>query len=122
LPGELRRVSLDAARQAYEPELLGAAIGGLLELPPAPDTSHIRPTVSLDARLRVLRTLLSGSDSFDFDEAFGEEDRLTQAVTLFALLELYRKGEAKWEQRQQFGRIKVSSQLAGHSPRKGEPT
>jgi segregation and condensation protein A len=107
LPPELRRVSLEAARQAYEPAQLGAAIGALLALPPAPDTSHILPTVSLEARLRALRSLLAGSESFDFDEEFGSEDRLTQAVTLFALLELYREGEASWEQRRQFGAIKI---------------
>ena len=64
----------------------------------APDTSHIRPTVSLEKRLRVLRELLVGRGSLDFDEAFGNEDRLTQAVTLFALLELHKQGEATWEQ------------------------
>jgi segregation and condensation protein A len=110
LPVELRRVALDAASQAYEPDLLGAAIGDLLRVPPAPDTSHIRPTVSLERRLRIVRALLSGRTSFDFDEEFGGEDRLTQAVTLFALLEMYRKGEASWEQRENFGPIKVVAQ------------
>ena len=38
-------------------------------------------------------TSLRRRTSFDFDEEFGGEDRLTQAVTVFALLELYRKGE-----------------------------
>ena len=37
--------------------------------------------------------MLRRRTSFDFDEEFGGEDRLTQAVTIFALLELYRKGE-----------------------------
>ena len=52
LPPELRRVALDAARPSYEPELLAASIGDLLRQPPEPDTSHIRPTVSLERRLR----------------------------------------------------------------------
>src|SRR6478735_3970568 len=34
-------------------------------------------------------------------------DRLTQAVTLFAMLELYRKGEVTWEQGECFGPIRV---------------
>jgi segregation and condensation protein A len=76
-------------------------------VPPAPDTSHIRPTVSLERRLRVLREALARRGSFDFDERFGGEDRLTQAVTLFALLELYRKGEVTWEQREAFGPIEI---------------
>ena len=51
LPPELRRVSLEAARPAYDPTRLGRALGDLLRTPPAPDTSHIRPTVSLETRL-----------------------------------------------------------------------
>jgi segregation and condensation protein A len=107
LPPELRRASLDAATQAYEPVLLAETIGSLLRTPPVPDTSHIRPTVSLERRLRVLRELLSRRGSFDFDETFATEDRLTQAVTLFALLEMHKRGEATWTQRDLFGPIEV---------------
>ena len=39
-------------------------------------------------------------------------DRLTQAVTLFALLEMHKRGEARWEQRGMFGPIPVK-QVAG---------
>ena len=67
-------------------------------MPPKVDTSHIRPTVSLEKRLGVLRRLLLGGGALDFDESFGDEDKLTQAVTLFALLELHKRGEATWEQ------------------------
>jgi segregation and condensation protein A len=107
LPAALRRVSLDAATPSYHPELLGEAIGGLLRTPQVPDTSHIRPTVSLERRLRVLRELLGNRRRFSFDEVFAEEDRLTQAVTLFALLELHRRGEATWEQDEALGPIEV---------------
>ena len=107
LPPELRRASLDAATQAYDPLGLAEAIGGRLRVPPPPDTSHIRPTVSLEKRLRVLRDLLSLRRSFDFDEVFADEDRLTQAVTLFALLEMHKQGEATWDQRKLFGPITV---------------
>jgi segregation and condensation protein A len=112
LPQELRRVALDAARPAYDPERLAAAIGDLLRVPPAPDTSHIRPTVSLDRRLRALRELLSDRRALDFDEQFGSEDRLTQAVTLFALLEMHKRGEATWTQRRTFGPIEVTNESA----------
>ncbi len=108
LPPPLRRLSLEAAVASYDPDLLGAAIGDLLEVPPEVDTSHIRPTVSIERRLMALRDALSRCSSFDFDDEFGGEDRFTQAVTLFALLELYRKGEADWVQRKPFGAIKVS--------------
>jgi len=109
LPAELRRVSLEAARPAYEPEQLGVALGDLLRTPPAPDTSHIRPTVSLERRLVVLRELLGRRRSFDFDELFADEDRLTQAVTLFALLEMHKRGEASWTQKDTFGPINVEA-------------
>jgi segregation and condensation protein A len=109
LPPELRRVALDAATQAYDPDSLAAAIGDLLQTPPKPDTSHIRPTVSLERRLRVLRELLAARRPLDFDESFGGEDRLTQAVTLFALLELHKRGEASWSQDDIFGAITIEA-------------
>jgi segregation and condensation protein A len=107
LPSSLRRVAVEAATAVYDPEALGAALGDLLTEPPDVDVSHIRPTVSLERRLRALRDVLRRRTSFDFDEEFGEEDRLTQAVTIFGLLELYRKGEIGWEQKVPFGPITV---------------
>jgi segregation and condensation protein A len=109
LPDELRREAIDAAAAVYDPDQLGSALGDLLTEPPSVDVSHIRPTVSLEKRLTILRRLLRGSAAgkLDFDEAFGEEDRLTQAVTLFALLEMYRRGEATWKQSQPFGPIEI---------------
>jgi len=107
LPLELRRVAFEAAAAVYDPDRLGAALGDLLTEPPDVDISHIRPTVSLDRRLRALRDILRRRTSFDFDTEFGGEDRLTQAVTVFGLLELYRKGEITWEQSETFGPIQV---------------
>ena len=107
LPPELRRVALEAATAAYDPNRLGTALGDLLSAPPELDLAHIRPTVSLEKRLLAVREALRAHASIDFDEQFGDEDRLTQAVTLFALLELYRKGEAIWEQPKPFGPIEI---------------
>lgn len=112
LPPELRRVALEAARPVYAPDRLGAAIGELLRVPPEPDTSHIRPTVSLERRLMVIRELLRGRSQLDFDELFGSEERLTQAVTIFALLEMYKRGEAGWEQSELFGPITITAEAA----------
>ncbi len=107
-PAELRRAALEAAVQAYEPDRLGSALGDLLTLPPDPDTRHIRSTVSVQRRLSVIRELLGRrGGTIDFDESFGREDRFTQAVTLFALLELHRRGEASWRQNEMFGPIEV---------------
>jgi segregation and condensation protein A len=109
LPPPLRRVSLEAAGVAYEPELLARAIGDLLEAPPKIDVTHVRrPAVSIEQRLRHLRDLLSHRGRFSFDEAVSGADRLTEAVTLFALLELYKAGEARWEQQAPFGPITVT--------------
>ena len=107
LPAELRRAALKAAVKVYEPDRIGVALGDLLAVPPPPDTRHIRSTVSLHRRLSVLRDLIGKRGTLDFDEAFGGEDRFTQAVTLFALLELHRRGEATWTQKETFGRIEV---------------
>ena len=113
LPQELRRVAIDAATAVYDPEQLGSALGDLLTPPPEVDVGHIRPTVSLERRLDALRSALSGRGSVDFDEQFGGEDRLTQAVTLFALLELYRRGEATWKQSKPFGPIEIVKKANG---------
>jgi segregation and condensation protein A len=120
LPIELRRISLEASRQAYDPDRLGVALGDLLTPPPQIDTSHIRPTVSLELRLEVLRGILGRNSRVDFDEAFGAEDRLTQAVTIFALLEMHKKGEATWSQRENFGAIEINSSGSTGSDRSEE--
>jgi segregation and condensation protein A len=108
LPPELRRISIEVAESAYDPERLAEAIGGLLTVPPPLDLRHVRrPAVSVEQRLRHLRDLLARRSRFSFDEAVEGVDRLTEAVTLFALLELYKAGEAKWEQEVPFGPITV---------------
>jgi len=107
LPPDFRRLALDAAEAVYEPDQLAAALGDLLQPPERPDLSHIKSTVSLQRRLSILRSALTRLSRFDFDDQFGGEDRLTQAVTIFALLELYSAGEAVWEQDENCGPITV---------------
>jgi segregation and condensation protein A len=108
LPPELRRISIEVADAAYDPERLAEALGELLTVPPPLDLRHVRrPAVSVEQRLRHLRELLASRSRFSFDEAVEGADRLTEAVTLFALLELYKAGEAKWEQEVPFGPITV---------------
>src|SRR5215207_8612749 len=99
----LRRAPLEQAEQAYDPAVLGQALGGLLRTPPPLDLGHIgSPRVSLAERLAVLRGLLRRG-TFSFDDAVRGADRVTVAVTLFALLELYKAGEAGWRQDESFG-------------------
>jgi segregation and condensation protein A len=113
LPPELRRVSVELAGACYEPELLATAIGGLLRTPPLLDSGHVaRPRVSVAERLSHLRTLLGRSGRFSFDDAVKGGDRLTEAVTLLALLELYKQGEAEWQQEVPFGEITISVPVA----------
>jgi segregation and condensation protein A len=110
LPPELRRVTLDAARPSYDPGLLARSIQNLLRTPPPVDTSHLhRITVSFERRLAHVRELLASRRSFTFDEAVAGEDKMTQAVTLFALLELYKSGELTWKQRETFGNIEIEA-------------
>jgi segregation and condensation protein A len=110
LPPELRRVALESAAKAYEPALLAEAIRGLLRTPPAVDTAHLHHvTVSLERRLAHVRALLESRRSFSFEEVVAGEDRMTQAVTLFALLELYKLGELTWSQSEPFGPIEIEA-------------
>jgi segregation and condensation protein A len=107
LPVELRRTILPQPDGSADPAMLGAAIGRLLSMPPTISVRHIAvPRVTVAERLAHLRGLLRRG-AFSFDEAVRGADRMTVAVTLFALLELYKLGEAGWEQPQPFGEIAV---------------
>jgi segregation and condensation protein A len=108
LPPELRRAPLEGAEAVYGPGALARALGGLLRSPPPLDVRHMpRPAVSLDRRLAHVRALLAARARVSFDECVEGADRTTEAVTLFALLELYKSGEAAWEQTEPFGPIEV---------------
>jgi segregation and condensation protein A len=107
LPMSLRRTILAPAEGSQNPHALGEAIGRLLRTPPAISLRHISvPRVTVDERLAHLRGLLQRG-AFSFEQAVRGADRVTVAVTLFALLELYRRGEADWEQRESFGEIAI---------------
>ena len=84
-------------------------MGDLLRLPEPVDTRHLAtPKVTVAERLSHLRELLARG-SFSFDEAVERADRVTVAVTLFAVLELYKQGELTWTQDQPFGEITLSA-------------
>jgi segregation and condensation protein A len=107
LPPSLRRASLRDASSVYDSTVLAAALGDLLRSPEPVDIRHISiPKVTVSERLAHLRELLRRG-SFSFDEAVARADRVTVAVTLFALLELYKQGEATWTQPEPFGEITV---------------
>ncbi|HWJ49551.1 MAG TPA: segregation/condensation protein A [Solirubrobacteraceae bacterium] len=115
LPPTLRRTIVAPADGSQNAEMLGAAIGRLLAMPPAISLRHIAiPRVTVAERLAHLRDLLRRG-AFSFDDAVRGADRMTVAVTLFALLELYKRGEAVWEQPESFGEIAVHA-LAAEAP------
>ena len=94
------RVASRPPSAAYEP---GAARRGgrrPAAAPPKLDLGHLARAARVD-RVSACRTCARcwrAAGSFTFDEAVKGADRLTEAVTLFALLELYKAGEASWSQ------------------------
>jgi segregation and condensation protein A len=109
LPPQLRKASLRDAGAVYDPGALAGAIGDLLQVPPPVDVGHMTVAkVTVAERLAHLRALLSRG-RFTFSEAVGRADRVTVAVTLYALLELYKQGEATWTQDEPFAEITIQS-------------
>ena len=81
-------------------------------MPPKLDLAHVTvPHVTVAERLTHLRALLRRG-ACTFDEAVRGADRVTVAVTLFALLELYKQGEATWTQEVPFGDIAIAARRA----------
>lgn len=110
LPRNLRTVSYENVGQVYTAERLASAIGDLLSVPEQMEIPHLRVhRATLEQRLGHIRTLLRRASHFDFDEAVEGADRLTEALTIWALLELYKLGEADWVQDESFGPIEVVS-------------
>jgi segregation and condensation protein A len=114
LPPQLRKASLRDARSVYDPAILAGAIGDLLQVPPPVNISHMTiAKVTVAERLAHLRALLSRG-RFTFSEAVGRADRVTVAVTLYALLELHKQGEATWTQDEPFAEITVEALASPH--------
>jgi segregation and condensation protein A len=113
LPAGLRRTDVADLDAVYRPARLGKALGGLLAMPPRVDIRHLTiPRVSVADRLAHLRRLLRSAGRTTFEEAVAGADRVTVCVTLFALLELYKQGEATWSQDEPFGEIEIRSGAA----------
>jgi segregation and condensation protein A len=106
-PPFLRRASLEDAQPVYDPRRLAAALGQLLRAPEPVDIGHMPiPRVSVAERLSHLRALLRRG-SFTFSQAVAQADRVTVAVTLFAVLELYKQGELTWSQDEPFAEVRI---------------
>lgn len=109
LPAFLKKVTYDENPvQVYDAAQLGGALGGLLRMPDAVKLDHLTiPRVSVAERLSHLRSLLKRG-ACTFSDAVRDADRVTVCVTLFALLELYKQGEATWVQEEPFGEIAIT--------------
>jgi segregation and condensation protein A len=121
-PPQLRRTVLAPEDGSQDAQMLGEAIGRLLRTAPTISVRHIAiPRVSVAERLDHLRKLLRRG-SFSFDDAVRGVDRMTVAVTLFALLELYKRGEVECDQQESFGDIAVRRRAieTNTTPRDGE--
>lgn len=111
-PSWLKRPDLEELEAVYEPAKLGGALTALLTPPAEVSLQHVTiHLVTVEERLKVLRGLLRRG-SISFDEAVKGADRVTVAVTIWALLELYKRGEATWEQDECFGDIQVNARIA----------
>ena len=99
-------------RPSTSRRVLGAALGGLLRTPPPIDLSHMAtPRVALADRLACCAGCCAAARS-PSTRPSAAPTGMTVAVTLFALLELYKRGEAGWEQDEPFGDITVMSAAA----------
>ncbi len=108
-PPHLRRFTEAEAVAVHNPKRLGRALGGMLRMPAQVSLHHVTiARVALPERLAHLRALLRRG-RFTFSEAVGDADRTTVAVTLWALLELYKQGEADWTQAEPFAEIHVDT-------------
>jgi segregation and condensation protein A len=113
LPAHLRRFTEADAIAVHDPRRLGKALAGLLRMPPQVSLHHVTLSrVTLPERLSHLRSLLRRG-SFTFSQAVAGADRTTVAVTLWALLELYKQGEADWAQSEPFAEIHVAGVAPG---------
>ena len=109
LPAALRRSTEDELpTSVYRADQLARALGGLLRMPAKLDLRHLAaPRVTVAERLGHLRGLLRRG-ACSFDDAVRGADRVTVAVTLFSLLELYKQGEATWTQDGTFAEIHIA--------------
>ena len=119
LPLALRRTVIPPADGSADPASLGEAMGRLLAAPPQISLEHVAVRiVPVAERLAHLRELLRRG-SFSFEEAVAGADRMTVAVTLFALLELYKRGEVDWAQEETFGEISITRPASENGTRAG---
>ncbi|MBE0428246.1 MAG: segregation/condensation protein A [Thermoleophilia bacterium] len=107
-PRLVRTAGDEEVPHKYEPARLAEALKVLLAEPPRVSTDHMtRVTVSVWERMKAVRDALRTRAELDFDEVAGSADRVTQAITFFAILEMLNAGELEVEQEKLFGQIMI---------------
>ncbi len=109
LPPQLRRVALETAEPAYAPGRSWARRSASCCGSRRPSTSATcgGPRCRWSSACATCATCSARAGASRSTTPCAGADRLTEAVTLFALLELYKAGEARWEQEVPFGPITV---------------
>jgi len=108
LPKLVKRAEEEEIPHKYDPVKLTDALQVLLAEPPKVSIEHMNKlTVNVWERMKAIREALNTRSEVDFDEVVGGADRVTQAVTFFALLEMFNTGELIVEQERLFGQILI---------------
>ena len=82
-----------------------------------PDTSHLTQIkVELQRQIRIIRGVLAKRRKFSFNQTFGGDPPLVQALSVFALLDLLSRGEIFVTQSELFGDILVRTRDLQKAP------
>ncbi|MBU2602181.1 MAG: segregation/condensation protein A [Actinobacteria bacterium] len=98
---------------SQQPGALTIALERLFEARRPPDTSHVPVLrVGLNRQIAAIRRMLRSRGAFSFEEEFGADEPMVQAVSLLALLGLMARGDVRVVQRNHFGDITVAAARA----------
>ena len=113
-PPASRLCALEDVRPTESARELAARMRALLEAHREPDTQHLPPMrVELKRQLALLRSMLTDGNRVSFQDCFGQDEPLLQAVTLLAILELLARGELEATQTIPFGDIHLRRLRSG---------
>jgi hypothetical protein len=118
LPG--RCAARRSSGQAYDPACSGGAVAGCCARRRR-STHHMAPRGSSLAERRWPPAQPAAPRLLLLRRGRQDADRVTVCVTVFALLELYKRGEARWEQDEPFGPITVRADTAAAASAAGWP-
>ncbi len=105
---KMERTIEEEVPHKYDPSKLTDALKVLLAEPPEIRTDHMtKVTANVWEQMKAIRLAVRHQAKVAFEDIVGDADRVTQAVTFFALLEMYNSGELEIEQEQLFGRILI---------------